>query len=164
MLRPNHHGIKRFGLVENVYNLEFILEGIGLSSFTGLGGDVQVDKEKAGKESSEEDSQVSSELNLKGQRFSGHRLNNGVNSEGRGRHEGNRGGSGGSLGDSCELERNERKEDKLVMIFKPRGIHSSILAITKAWTGSSHHRMAEKFCALGWAISVKHQAYFSASA
>ena len=82
-----------------ISNLEFILQGVFGTSLASLGGDVQVDEEKTGEESSKKNSQVSTELNLKGQGGGRKSLNNGVHGESRGRKSGNRNSSGSAL---CE--------------------------------------------------------------
>ena len=69
------------------------------SSTTGFGLDEKVDEEQARKKSSQCDSQVSTELNLKGDSVGGAGLNNGVDSEGRGSCEGRSGGRDSGLGD-----------------------------------------------------------------
>jgi hypothetical protein len=81
-------------------NLEvFIIEGFLSTSLAGLRGGVQVDEEQDGKEGSEKDGQVSTELNLKGQRGGGKGLNNGVHGEDRGRQECHRDNGSSSLGE-----------------------------------------------------------------
>lgn len=81
-------------------NLEVVIsEGFLATSLAGLRGDVQVDEEQDGKEGSEKDGQVSTELNLKGQSFGGKGLNNGVHGEDRGRQEGDRDDGSSSLGE-----------------------------------------------------------------
>ncbi len=59
--------------------------------------DVKIDEEKYGKEGSEDNGKVCSELNLKGNRVGGEGLDDGVHGEGGGGHDRGRDGSNGSL-------------------------------------------------------------------
>ena len=69
--------------------------------------DEQVDKEKDWKKSSKKNGQVSTELDLKGERSRGKSLKNRVHGEGRGTEGSDRDGGSGNFG-SC-WERNSKK-------------------------------------------------------
>jgi len=82
--------------------MKVVLDLLGIlttftSSTSGFGLDEKVDKEKAGKEGSEKNGKVGTELNLKSHGVGGESLNNGVKSKGRSGKGGNGKGSGGSL-------------------------------------------------------------------
>ena len=90
------------------------LLGINTSLTSGLSGfclDEKVDQEKDWKKSSKGNGQVGTELNLKGQSFGGHGLNDAVHGEGRGGKSSNWHGSGsldkGGLG-NCNDQESER--------------------------------------------------------
>jgi hypothetical protein len=68
-----------------------------LSGLSGFGLDEKVDEEKAGKESSQSDGKVGTELDLKGDSVGGESLDDRVKSKGRGSEGGNGQGTDGGL-------------------------------------------------------------------
>lgn len=94
-----------------------------MSSFTSsparFGLDVKVDEEKAGKECSEKDGEVGTELNLKGEGVCWELVNNGVKSKGRGGNSGREDSGGGGLDvEGCMTRERTRRICEFIWIRK----------------------------------------------